>query len=124
MKRIAKLTEKHQKIVAEITKEYDAEIARLEGHLKWVADNFPKGVYRDVTGLCKVAKIAGEGGIEENGWSLNPGRYVGVVQEVDTTTPAQFRAEMKAMYDEFAALSVEAHKIEKRIAANLQEVLG
>ena len=124
VRKLAKATEKHQKIVAEITKEYDAEIARLEGHLKWVTDNFPKGVYRDVTGLCKVAKIAGEGGIEENGWSLNPGRYVGVVQEVDTTTPAQFRAEMKAMYDEFAALSVEAHKIEKRIAANLQEVLG
>ena len=124
VRKLAKATEKYQKIVAEITKEYDAEIARLEGHLKWVSDNFPKGVYRDVTGLCKVAKVSGEGGIEENGWSLNPGRYVGVVQEVDTTTPAQFRAEMKAMYDEFAALSVEAHKIEKRIAANLQEVLG
>ena len=76
-----------------------------------------------MTGLCKVAKIKGEGGIEENGWSLNPGRYVGVVQEVDMTTPEEFRANMKAMHGEFAALSAEAHEIEKRIAANLEEVL-
>jgi len=121
---LAKATEKHEKIVAEITKTCDAEIARLEGHLAWMAESFPDGVYRDVTGLCKVGKITGEGGIEENGWSLNPGRYVGVVQEVDTTTPAQFRAEMKAMHAEFASLTEDAHKIEKRIAANLQEVLG
>lgn len=123
-KKLAKATEKHEKIVAEITKACDAEISRLEGHLAWMAENFPEGVYRDVTGLCKVAKIAGEGGIEENGWSLNPGRYVGVVQEVDTTTPEQFRAEMKSMHDEFAALTDAAHELEKRIAANLTEVLG
>lgn len=89
-----------------------------------MSENFPEGVYRDVTGLCKVAKISGEGGIEENGWSLNPGRYVGVVQEVDTTTPEQFRAEMKAMHNEFAALTDSAHALEQRIAANLTEVLG
>lgn len=123
-KKLAKATEKHEKIVAEISKVCDAEISRLEGHIKWMSKNFPEGVYRDVTGLCKVAKISGEGGIEENGWSLNPGRYVGVVQEVDTTTPEQFRAEMKAMHDEFAALTDSAHALEQRIAANLQEVLG
>lgn len=123
-KKLVKVKERHEKIVAEINKTADAEVARLEGHLKWVDENFPNGKYRDVTGLCRAAKIKGDGGIEANGWSLNPGRYVGVVQEVDTTTPAQFRAEMKAMHDEFAALTAEAHKIEKRIANNLQEVLG
>lgn len=122
-KKLAKANEKHEKSVAEITKACDAEIARFNGHLAWMSESFPDGVYRNVTGLCKVGTIKGEGGIEENGWSLNPGRYVGVVQEVDTTTPAQFRAEMKAMHDEFVALTAEAHKIEKRIAANLQEVL-
>ena len=29
--------------------------------------------YQDIAGLCKVATIAE---IEEQGWSLNPGRYV------------------------------------------------
>lgn len=123
-KKLTKATEKHEKIVAEITKMADAEIARLEGHLAWIKENFPKGKYRDVKGLCKVAKIKGAEGIEENGWSLNPGRYVGVVQVEDTTTPEQFKAEMQAMHDEFAALTAEAHKLEKQIAANLAEVLG
>ena len=123
-KKLAKATEKHLKTVAEITKVCDAEIARLEGHLVWIDENFPDGTYRDVKGLCKVAKIAGDDGIEANGWSLNPGRYVGVVETVDMTTPEQFRAEMRAMHDEFAALTAEAHKIEDRIADNLAEVLG
>jgi type I restriction enzyme M protein len=39
-------------------------------------ENFPKGKYQDVAGLCKAATLKG---IEEQGWSLNPGRYVGVV---------------------------------------------
>ena len=123
-KKFAKAMEKHEKIVAEITKTADAEIARLEGHLAWIKENFPQGKYRDVKGLCKVAKIKGAEGIEENGWSLNPGRYVGVVQIEDTTTPEQFKAEMQAMHDEFAALTAEAHELEKQIAANLAEVLG
>ncbi len=123
VKKLAKATEKHGKIVAEITKTSDAEIARLEGHLSWIEENFPNGAYRDVKGLCKVAKVKGEGGIEENGWSLNPGRYVGVVQIEDTTTPEQFKSQMQTMHAEFAALTAEAHKLERQIAANLAEVL-
>jgi type I restriction enzyme M protein len=34
-------------------------------------------VYRDVGGLCKIATLDE---IEAQGWSLNPGRYVGVAQ--------------------------------------------
>ena len=81
-------------------------------------------MYRDVKGLCKVAKVKGEGGIEENGWSLNPGRYVGVVQIEDTTTPEQFKSQMQTIHAEFAALTTEAHMLERQIAANLAEVLG
>lgn len=122
--KLANAVKKHEKTLAEITKTCDAEIARIDGHRVWLKETFPDGVYRDVVGLCKVAKVSGEDGIEANGWSLNPGRYVGVVQAVDTTTPEEFRAEMQAMYAEFAALTKEAHAIEARIAANLQEVLG
>ena len=34
-------------------------------------------VYRDVVGLCKIATLDE---IEAQGWSLNPGRYVGLAQ--------------------------------------------
>jgi type I restriction enzyme M protein len=38
-------------------------------------DRFRDGTYADLKGLCRVASVAE---IEEQGWSLNPGRYVGV----------------------------------------------
>ena len=41
---------------------------------------FPDSEYADVKGLCKVATLEE---IEEQGWSLNPGRYVGVADEED-----------------------------------------
>ena len=39
---------------------------------------FPDGEYVDVSGLCKVATVEE---IEAQGWSLNPGRYVGVATQ-------------------------------------------
>ena len=41
-------------------------------------ETFPKLKYADVPGLCKVATLAE---IEAQGWSLNPGRYVGVADK-------------------------------------------
>ena len=41
-------------------------------------ETFPKLKYADVPGLCKVATLAE---IEAQGWSLNPGRYVGVAEQ-------------------------------------------
>ena len=42
------------------------------------ASKFPDTAYIDVPGLCKVATIAE---IQTQGWSLNPGRYVGVDEQ-------------------------------------------
>ncbi len=64
--------------------EFLANIARLyrgeqpesiNGSEELLAQHFPEGNYRDVAGLCKVATHAE---IAAQGWSLNPGRYVGV----------------------------------------------
>jgi len=40
-------------------------------------EKFPDGKYLDVPGLCRVAALSE---IEAQGWSLNPGRYVGVAE--------------------------------------------
>ena len=45
-----------------------------------LAEHFPEGRYADVAGLCKVATRAE---IESQGWSLNPGRYVGVAARTE-----------------------------------------
>ena len=45
--------------------------AGKQEEVDWLLERWPEGKYRDVIGLCKVAKITGEDGIEDNDWSLN-----------------------------------------------------
>jgi type I restriction enzyme M protein len=49
----------------------------MNGSASMVKEKFPVGKYVDVAGLCKVATLSE---IEAQGWSLNPGRYVGVAE--------------------------------------------
>ena len=58
------------------------------------------GTYTDVLGLCRYVHIDE---IEEQGWSLNPGRYVGV--KVETIDEGVFKERMKRLYDEFHELT-------------------
>ena len=83
--------------------------------LAWLEERFPEGKYRDVTGLCKVAKLDGEDGIRDQDYSLNAGRYVGVVIEDDGMTEAEFAAEMAKMNEELRTLGEEARRLEAEI---------
>ena len=83
--------------------------------LAWLEERFPDGVYNDVTGLCKVAKLDGEDGIRDQDYSLNAGRYVGVVIEDDGMTEAEFKTEMSRLDDELRTLGKEARELEKAI---------
>lgn len=78
-----------------------------------------KPKYADVAGFCKVASVKE---IEAQGWSLNPGRYVGVAPGEDVSDE-DFRAQFAALNEEFETLTAEARKLEKTIAKNAAEVL-
>lgn len=79
-----------------------------------------KPKYADVPGLCKVASIKE---IEAQGWSLNPGRYVGVAPG-EEVSDEDFKAQFEALNEEFEKLTGEARKLEKSIARNAAEILG
>ena len=102
--------------------EYKAEGKQSE--VDWLLERWPEGKYQDVIGLCKVAKITGEDGIEDNDWSLNAGRYVGVVIEDDGMTSEEFRQEMLSLNGEFSKLSAEAEELQKVIGKNMVELFG
>ena len=102
--------------------EYKAEGKQEE--VDWLLERWPEGKYRDVIGLCKVAKIEGEDGIEDNDWSLNAGRYVGVVIEDDGMTENEFRQEMLSLNGEFSQLSAEAEDLQKEILKNMKDLFG
>jgi type I restriction enzyme M protein len=84
-----------------------------------MGEHFPAGVYRDVAGLCKVATVEE---IEAQGWSLNPGRYVGV-PEREEDDDFDFEARLMELHEELETLNSEAHALEARIAENVLHVL-
>lgn len=98
--------------------------AGKQEEVDWLLERWPEGKYRDVIGLCKVAKITGEDGIEDNDWSLNAGRYVGVVIEDDGMTSEEFRQEMLSLNSEFSKLNAEAVDLQKEIEKNMVELFG
>lgn len=106
----------------QLVDEYKSEGKQEE--VDWLLERWPEGKYRDVIGLCKVAKITGEDGIEDNDWSLNAGRYVGVVIEDDGMTECEFRDEMLSLKADFSKLCVEAGDLQKEIEKNMFELFG
>lgn len=81
---------------------------------------FPKEKYQDIPGLCKVACLKE---IEEQGWSLNPGRYVGVAAG-EEEHDEDFAAKLEALQEELEVLNSEAHELEQIIGENITYILG
>ena len=65
-----------------------------------------------------------EDSIADQDWSLNAGRYVGVVIEDDGMTEDEFKEHMKSLNAEFEKLNSEAKELENAISANLKELFG
>ena len=93
-----------------------------QDQIDWLMERFPEGKYQDVVGLCKVAKLDGEDGIKDQDYSLNAGRYVGVVIEDDGMTADEFKAEMQRLHREYEAISAQTKDLEKEISDNLQSL--
>ena len=71
-----------------------------------------------VPGLCKVANRAE---IAAQGWSLNPGRYVGVAERA--ADDGDWREQLEALNEELEVLNAEARELEGRIGENVVGLL-
>lgn len=127
---ISRLYEEKSEEFWALIEQYKAEMQSAEdtaywqSNIDWLLERFPEGKYQDVVGLCKVATIEGEDGIKEQDYSLNPGRYVGVVIEEDGLTEDEFKAEMLSLSEELSSLNHSAQELEKKISENLQLVVS
>ena len=123
----------------ELKKEYEKKLAEApettsdpnvypkqywSDQIEWLSENFPEGKYRDVLGLCKVAKMDGEDGIIDQDYSLNPGRYVAVAIEDDGMTPEEYKKEMVSLTSELRELSEQAANLEENINSVVEKLLG
>jgi type I restriction enzyme M protein len=76
--------------------------------------------YKDVPGLCKAATLKE---IEAQGWSLNPGRYVGVATG-EAVSDENFKEQLEELNEELEALNAQARDLEETIARNVAEIVS
>ena len=74
--------------------------------------------------MYKRQKLEGEDGVKDQDYSLNPGRYVGVVIEDDGMTEEEFKKKILALHTECLTISKEIIDLEKDINSNIQELFG
>jgi len=121
-----------------IQAEYDEMIASKNEEVtvakeaNWLHEKFGDGEYKNILGLCKVAyttDIAKDNdkdesenkiSIEEKGWSLTPGAYVGVAPVEDDGV--DFEERMAEIHRELLSLQAESNELMDTISKNMKEM--
>jgi type I restriction enzyme M protein len=91
--------------------------SETEARLQEVFGQQPR--YADVLGLCRAATLPE---IEAQGWSLNPGRYVGVAPG-EAVSDEDFKQQLQTLNEELETLNAQARDLEQTIARNVAEIL-
>jgi type I restriction enzyme M protein len=105
--------------LANIVRLYRGEAPELvHGSEELLAEHGLGDGYTDVAGLCKAATLAE---IEAQGWSLNPGRYVGAAEREDDGV--DFAERLVKLNEELEVLNAEARELEGRIEENVTFIL-
>ncbi len=116
-----------------VQQEYDEKVEAVKAILtiaqeaQWLYEKFGDGEYVDVPGLCKIAYITNEAkgdnegiSIDDKGWSLTPGAYVGVAPIEDDGV--NFEERMAEIHEELLALQQEANVLMETISNNMKEM--
>ena len=122
------------KVLTEVLEQlsYEDEVMEVRGVLDWprywyqsmgwLQSRFPEAEYVDVAGLCNAA--ARKEYVEEQDYSLNPGRYVGVVIDEENISDEEFKRKIESLKNQFDALSTQTQPIERLISNNLLGLLS
>lgn len=106
-------------LLANIVRLYRGDVPEFDaGSEPLLRERFPKLVYADIAGLCKAATRAE---IESQGWSLNPGRYVGVGERA--ADEFVFSERIKVLNGELELLNSEAIALQRKISASVAAIL-
>ena len=83
----------------------------------WITEKFGEGDYADIPGLCKAATLEK---IEQKGFSLTPGAYVGVAPAEDDGV--DFHERMAEIHKELLSLQAESNRLMETISKNWEEM--
>lgn len=93
------------------------ELENNQNSVGMIMGKFPKG-YIDVAGLCKVVTVEE---VKAQGWSLNPGRYVGVREK--EAEEFDFWERLEELNEELVSVNTESSQIENEINNNINQLL-
>ena len=91
-------------------------------NINWLQSRFPEAKYEDVVGLCKMADKTEY--VNEQDYSLNAGRYVGVEIEGDDITEEEFKDNLSKKAIELASLNKSSLSFESKINNQLEKYLS
>lgn len=92
----------------------DEDIARISDTVEaWRAGK----KYKDIPGFCKSASLKD---IEENGFVLTPGRYVGIAPDEEDSEP--FIEKMQRLIKQWHTLKKQGAALDKKIARNFKHL--
>jgi len=113
-------TPQQLELIANIVRLYRGqEIETANCSSSVIKEWFPELEYRDVEGFCKAATIDE---IEEQNWSLNPARYVGIAKS--SQEDFDFVTRIEELTETLELLNAEAQKLEAKISTNIRQLLG
>ena len=115
-----KVVRENRKVFEELRRkliEFIKGINYIYSQVKWLQTKFVNAKLEDIEGLCKLVNLDT---IEQNDWSLTPGRYVGVVQNIDEDF--DFEGRLKEIQLELDGLNEEAFELAKIIKTNFEEL--
>lgn len=117
---VAKAAKKDRK---KVQAEYDErineqdEVIQIAKDAVWLYSKFGEGEYQDIPGFCKIADLSE---IEDKGWSLTSGAYVGVAPIEDDGV--DFYERMSEIHEELLRLQNESNQLMASISQNLREM--
>ena len=91
-----------------------------QSNMVWLQSRFPAAKYADVVGLCKVADKTEYA--DEQDYSLNAGRYVGVDVEGDGLTRKEFSDKITFLKNSFQLLTDLSYQQERNLFSNLEKM--
>ena len=83
----------------------------------WLTEKFGDGAYQDIPGLCRAATLEE---IEQKGFSLTPGAYVGVPPAEDDGV--DFHERITEIHKELLELQAESDRLMETISKNWEEM--
>lgn len=97
----------------------DEQIQQIADIVRKYRQEEGSGRYKDIKGLCKAVALDE---IKENGYSLTPGRYVGVAEREEEEY--DFKERLIELNIELNSLNEKSKKLESEIYRNIKKILN